>query len=173
MFFQIKGQQKFLAWEEHHVFLHIPSQKWKFIFCINMCVYINSTSTQHRNFLWCLAELKVTQRKIMLWEMSGSHSNRQRDPSSLQQSTWLESIMHCQIFCFTSVTTYFSKELVRKSKCGKGEYVADLCSLENMLYCYLQEYMTCGPATWFPKRKEQFFLNLNCELGQDLKSGNK
>lgn len=133
MFFQTKGQQKFLAWEEHHVFLHIPSQTWQFIFCINMCVYIKLPSTQHRKFLWCLAKLKANQRKIMSWEISGNHSNRQGDPSSLQQNTWLESIIHWWIFCFTSVTTYFSKELVRKSNVGKGNM--QQISASQRIYC--------------------------------------
>lgn len=71
------------------------------------------------------------------------------------------------------ISDHIFQQATSEEKCGRGDYVADLCSLENILYCYLQEYMTCGPATWFPKRKEQFFLNLNCELEQDLKSGNK
>lgn len=88
-----------------------------------MCVHIqihHEVYTQHRKFLQWLAKLKVTRRRI-IWEISGNHSNKQSYQPSLYKNTQLEIIVHQQILCFTLVTTYFSKELVRKSKLGKRE----------------------------------------------------
>lgn len=145
MFFQIKGQQKFLAWEEHHVFLHIPSQKQQFIFCINMCVYIKSPCTVHptQKFLWCLAKLKVTQKKIMSWEIPGNHSNRQGDPSSLQQKHMAGEHHALADFLF-HISDHIVQQgtIAKKESVGKGNMEQiSLCSLENIQYCCLQEYM--------------------------------
>lgn len=82
--------------------------------------------------------------------------------------TWVESIVLWLIFWFTSATTCFNQKLVRRSKLGKEEYVADLYSLENIYYSKKQVR-----ASNLSSKKKHFSCARTVTWDKDIWSGSK
>lgn len=159
MFFQIKGQQKFLAWEEHHGFSPYSFLEVIVYFLLKymracMCMFTTD----------CTPNIEIFYGVWKSWKLlKGLYHGKYQATIIIgrviilaRNKTWVENILHWQIFWFTSLTIYFSKKLMRKSKLRKARYIAELYSLGNRYnrhYSCLWENLTHGPATWLPQRE--------------------